>query len=893
MSKKYQSSKKGSNNRKLRMLSAVAAAAPLAIGVPAAVSAAESPVYIPAPSTGVQAPNIVPPMPNGGAVEVHSNFTPIEAAIGGSLKVGEYITVDLDEFFEEADGFLVYVQNPSVADVTTLSGELYIGAKREGTTLVNVTAYDDEQHYVGHERFRLTVDPNPSLDADGNGFDIRDAAKALQAMGVLPDAVKKEAARTVLRSAESFLAVPNRAPEAHSDPIELFVPESSRSVLYMDDFFSDPDGDLMSYALVGTPSSNTVASFSFDQVTGLLIIDAYAYNTGSTSVTVRATDADGLSVTQQFQVKLANRELPPSIGSIEDQMTNEDTPLTLTVSVRDDDGDSVTLTASSSKESLIPSSGIQITGTGDSRTITVTPAANQIGNAVITLFADDGKDGKVSKSFMVTVNPVNDAPVASAALVELVLPERSNNLIQMNDFFTDPDGDVLTYSVVGSLPSSSTVAEFGFDPDYGTLTINAYTYNTGSSTVTIRATDADGLSVTQKFQVKLDNVELPPSIESIEDQVTDEDTPLTLTASVRDYDGDSVTLTASSNNQTLIPNSGIQIAGTGDSRSVTITPAADQHGTAVITLTASDGELTDSATFNLTVIPVNDAPILLTDAMKIGVLNNGHFDIRAGQTAIVDLTEIFTDVDSNSLTYEFVAPGVMYDEQVASYDNINAIASIHAGYPSGSIYSYTVRATDEQSAFSEHTITATVVPGDDLANMTFSGEDTITIDLSEHFDLPAGGDWSIHVDDKYDDGHVLVSESNGILSLTRGTPGIATLIISVEDGHGGTIIDSFEVTNGYLPNDIGTQFLWYSEGEGYYIEIDLSTIFIGAESYRITSITSNPTDSMVIDRTVGESFPNEIISLTSDEEAQATIEVEATNASGETGSYTLQVRTNE
>ncbi len=607
MSKKRQSKKKGPHHRKLRMLSAVAAAAPLAIGVPAVVSAAE------APPTGVQVPNI-PPIPSGGTIEIYTPFTPIASATGGYLKVGESVVVDLDEYFQDAEGFLVYVQNPSVADVTTLSGDLYIGAKRVGTTLVNVMAYDDNQQFVDHERFRVTVDPNPLLDSEGNGFDIQDAAKAVRAMSGLSDTVKKEAARTVLRSAESFLALPNRAPEAGSEPIELVVPERTRTVLYLDDFFSDPDGDVLNYDIdsaITFPSSSTVAEYTMveEPDIGIIKIDASTYNAGSSTVTVRATDPDGLSVTQQFQVKLMNRELFPVIDSIDDQATNEDTPLAIEVNVRDDDGDSVTLSATSSNESLIPSSGIQITGTGDYRSITVNPAANQHGTSVITLTANDGTGLEATESFVVTVNPVNDAPAASASLVELIVPEHSNSLIQMKDFFTDPDGDSLTYAVVGSLPSSSTVADFGFDTYSGTLAIDSYTYNAGSSTVTIRATDPDGLSVTQQFQVMLENRELPPTIDSIEDHAMDEDTTLMVNVTVRDFDGDPVTLTASSGNENLIPSSSIQVGGSGDYRTVTMTPAANQHGTAVITLTASDGKGgTTSRSFNVTVNPVNDVP---------------------------------------------------------------------------------------------------------------------------------------------------------------------------------------------------------------------------------------------------------------------------------------------
>ncbi|MBE2216550.1 MAG: fibronectin type III domain-containing protein, partial [Opitutaceae bacterium] len=50
----------------------------------------------------------------------------------------------------------------------------------------------------------------------------------------------------------------------------------------------------------------------------------------------------------------------------------------------------------------------------------------------------------------------------------------------------------------------------------------------------------------------------------------------------------SLTVTASSSNTTLVPSSGIVLGGSGASRTVTVTPASGQSGTATITVTVSD-----------------------------------------------------------------------------------------------------------------------------------------------------------------------------------------------------------------------------------------------------------------------------------------------------------------
>jgi hypothetical protein len=64
----------------------------------------------------------------------------------------------------------------------------------------------------------------------------------------------------------------------------------------------------------------------------------------------------------------------------------------------------LTVTASSSNPALVPNSNIVVSGTGTSRTVTVTPVANQIGTATITITGWDGTS-TASDTFVVTVNP--------------------------------------------------------------------------------------------------------------------------------------------------------------------------------------------------------------------------------------------------------------------------------------------------------------------------------------------------------------------------------------------------------------------------------------------------------------------------------------------------------
>jgi uncharacterized protein (DUF1800 family) len=99
-----------------------------------------------------------------------------------------------------------------------------------------------------------------------------------------------------------------------------------------------------------------------------------------------------------------------------------------------------------------------------------------------------------------------------------------------------------------------------------------------------------------------------PTISNIVNQST---TTATATPAIAFTVGDgetpayALTLRASSDNQTLLPDASIALGGSGAARTIACTPAAGQTGTATITVLVSDGLMTSSDTFVLTVSPAS------------------------------------------------------------------------------------------------------------------------------------------------------------------------------------------------------------------------------------------------------------------------------------------------
>lgn len=96
----------------------------------------------------------------------------------------------------------------------------------------------------------------------------------------------------------------------------------------------------------------------------------------------------------------------------------------------------------------------------------------------------------------------------------------------------------------------------------------------------------------------------PPTISSIDNQITPFQTAtVAIPFTVADVETSAslLAVTATSSNPGLVPNASITIGGSGEDRTVTLTPAAGQSGLTTITLNVSDGESTTSTTFDLTV----------------------------------------------------------------------------------------------------------------------------------------------------------------------------------------------------------------------------------------------------------------------------------------------------
>lgn len=102
-----------------------------------------------------------------------------------------------------------------------------------------------------------------------------------------------------------------------------------------------------------------------------------------------------------------------------------------------------------------------------------------------------------------------------------------------------------------------------------------------------------------------------PVLNSISPQTIDKNNTKSVSFTVSDNENDAISLSASSSNISLVPNSGITFSWTWTSRDAIIVPNSDQVWISTITITASDWETQVSTSFVLTVNDVSD-PVLVS-----------------------------------------------------------------------------------------------------------------------------------------------------------------------------------------------------------------------------------------------------------------------------------------
>lgn len=573
---------------------------------------------------------------------------------------------------------------------------------------------------------------------------------------------------------------------------------------------TDVDSDFVLLSYYGSIDNPILASLEFSGNT--LVINPKANAFGTATVTVVADDGSGtgnaLSNTVSFDVEFtAINDDPMVIQSLQNQQLVEnflDYTINLSRYFSDAETLSGDLTYGTSGNTNI---GVNING--DIATIS-SFTEDYSGTETISFTASDGQggtDATIVADFVVAAESVEIAE--NTALGAIVLDEDFGEYtLDVSTVFTS--AETLTYQLIGNNLASAEIDDTNQEVVFSSIDdLN------GDENLFLIAS-ANGFSKLHSFQLSITPINDAPIIEQIDDQSVNEDATLSHVAiEVYDPDGDAITsFDAVSSDQSLVLDENITIIQNGDYYILSLTPEDDQNGMATITATASDGTDNSEMTFEFTVVAVNDAPTV------IGALS----DLDEDGSFSVDITTLFEDVDSESLTYEVESLPEWADQ----------IGTTLSGTPANDdvgINEITILVSDEGNSIRSTFEFEIINVNDAPIRIQEAGSQTVFVSQSFSYDFPEG-----HFEDEDVDDELTfvverkpdwLTETNGTISgkPTESEEGSYKVIFKATDNSGEFARDTLYLDVEVQSYEVTISFAKISNCEGEVSSVQASGAF--------------------------------------------------------------------
>ncbi len=451
---------------------------------------------------------------------------------------------------------------------------------------------------------------------------------------------------------------------------------------------SDVDGDALTFAWTGTPT--------FGVITGTLPDVTYTPNANANGTDVVAfTVSDGANVVDaSVTVNINAVNDAPTFTPVPEVVTEEDTPVQISLVVTDVDGDSLTVEAVNP-----PDFGSM---SGQVPTLLFEPQSNWFGTDAVVFQLSDGID-TLDIAFDLRVTPVNDAPVVVDNYyvgVEDVEFFAAESDLLADDL--DQEGHALTIVSVG--PSTPPVnlglvaGSWRVTPDVGFV-----------GEIVVPYTISDGaLTGEGKFVVTFEAANDGPTgvgdaYDGTEDQILSIPAPGVLENDT-DFEGDGLSAVVVDGpvNGTL---------DLADDGSFEYTPDPDFNGADSFSYTVSDGMLTHGPiAVSLNVVPVNDDPLAFDDNYVSGE------DLTLAVDAVDGVLANDDDIDGDQMYAELLL-GVLHGTLDLEPDG-SFVYQPDPGYSGADDFVYQVT--------------------DDFGGLSFGGAVTLTVNALE--DVPAAND---------------------------------------------------------------------------------------------------------------------------------------------------------
>ena len=641
------------------------------------------------------------------------------------------LTVNVSSYFSDPESdTLTYTatsSDTSKATVTVSGANVNVSTLAPGSATITVTA-TDIFNATATQTIEVTVTPN----------------QAPQLIGTIPDQTLKVGGTD------------------HLGPLAGVIINNIRF------YFSDPDGHTLTYS--ATSSDTSIATVSVAESTFMTQLLTNAVGEGSATITVTATDTLGATGTQTFTATVQPNSAPELVGSIPAQTVSL-TASAVTVDVSsyfsDADNNPLTYSATSSDTSKAT---VSLSGA----TLTITGVV--AGSATITVTATDTANATATQTISVTV-VTNRVPVSVGTIPTQTLGVGGTAAtVDMSPYFSDPDGNSLTYVARPADTSIVTVTRSG-----STFTITPVA--AGSTTITAQASDDSNASATQTFSVKVVSNRTPTKVGTIPSQlVRVGSTAATIDVSpyFSDPDGHTLTYSATSSSTSKAT---VSVSGS----TVTITAVA--AGSSTIRVKATDiHNASTTQSFSVKVV-ASDAVV------RVGTIPAQTVALSGTGVATVDVSSYFSGPTGATLTYSATSSSTSR-ATVSVSDATVTITGVAAGWST-----IRVTATNSSNASATQSFSTRV-----YANRAPTKVGTIPtlntaqtwneqFDVSSYFSDPDGNTLTYAAsssDDTIAEAGISSTDSSAVYVFGNGV-GTATITVTATDPGGLTGTQTFSV----------------------------------------------------------------------------------------------------
>lgn len=653
---------------------------------------------------------------------------------------------------------------------------------------------------------------------------IQDAYGSAEIILVATDSEGLTVEDTALVTIESV----NDEPVVIASLVEIELPEDFADTTIGDvsPIFKD-DGALV-FSARSTDSTLFIPELLGNSLTLTSLSNAY----GEAKLLITAADDEKLEAVDTVLIKVSSvNDTPVLVKALEDVVIQEDavdTVLHLLPTYFSDDDDLVySLTLSNS-------SLVTLIVDGDNA-ISFTSVKDAYGELDVVVTATDTGSLFVVDTFTLTIESVNDAPVLSAPIADMSLPENCADTVIADLQTVFKDDDLLTFHIKSS--DSTLIVPFKNSNDSLGLFLQNDAF--GSCSVFVTAEDTEGLTVSDTVFITVIKGNKPPILtKKIDDCVIDEDAAPVEWTNLNSHFSDEATLTyrvQSSDSSLIVP-------VIKDLSLLRFAPVANANGVASIVVTAQDEyNLLVSDTFTITVTPVNDTPVLLN---PIG-------DMTLPEDSPVFTTEsldkYFSDDGVLTFTAEVVTEiftiAVSPEQKMVITCNSNA----HGSAP------VVVTAKDSEGLLVTDTFTVTITPVNDvpyligkLPDVSFPaipGTKAIGV-LDSLFKDDGTLVYSVAASDSTN-AIGIVSGSNLLIDIKTVENTAVTLVVVATDEGGLFISDTMVVTlqkqiaHPVVIKPIVDQQLLVNSGP--LDVVDLTTVFQSSEVLQFSAVSLNET----------------------------------------------------